>query len=63
MPLISIVSPVYRAEKILPELVNRIEKSIKLITDDYEIILVDDMSPDESWNTISQLYKSNKKII
>ena len=63
MPLISIVSPVYKAEKKLPELVNRIEKSLKLITDDFEIILIDDMSPDESWSIISQLHHNNNKII
>jgi glycosyltransferase involved in cell wall biosynthesis len=63
MPLISIVSPVYKAEKNLPELVNRIEKSLKLITEDFEIILIDDMSPDKSWSIISQLHQINNKII
>jgi dolichol-phosphate mannosyltransferase len=32
---LSIVSPVYKAEIIIPSLVERIEKSIAKITDDY----------------------------
>lgn len=54
-PLISIVSPVYRAEKIIPELVARIEAAISQITDNYEIILVEDSSPDESWGIIEKI--------
>lgn len=60
---ISIVSPVYRAEKILPVLVERIENSIKKITADYEIILVEDCGPDNSWNVIEQIAKSNARVI
>jgi dolichol-phosphate mannosyltransferase len=57
MPKISIVSPVYRAEKILPKLISRLESSIEKITEDYEIILVDDSSPDQSWAVIEELSK------
>jgi len=39
---LSIISPVYKAEKIIDELVNRIIQSVSHITDDYEIILVED---------------------
>ncbi len=59
---ISIVSPVYRAEGILPKLVHRIESSIKLLTDDYEIILVNDCSPDNSWNEICAIAASNAAV-
>ncbi|MDZ7721962.1 MAG: glycosyltransferase family 2 protein [candidate division KSB1 bacterium] len=59
---ITIVSPVYKAEKILSELVQRIEFSITKLTDDYEIILVDDGSPDKSWAVIQQIAKNNTKI-
>ena len=37
---ISVVSPVYTAEKILEELVNQIETTVSQITDKYEIVLV-----------------------
>ncbi|MBF0574949.1 glycosyltransferase family 2 protein [Dysgonomonas sp. GY617] len=60
---ISIVSPVYRAEKILPILVSRIEKSVSSITSDYEIILVEDCGPDNSWGVIEEMARNNKKII
>lgn len=51
-PLFSIVSPVYRAEKLVDELVRRIQASVGPLTEDYEIILVDDCGPDNSWGRI-----------
>jgi dolichol-phosphate mannosyltransferase len=61
-PVISIVSPVYKAEKIIPLLVERIENAISKITDDYEIILVEDGGPDDSWSVIESIAKNNIKI-
>lgn len=60
--LFSIVSPVYRAEAIVPELVRRIRSSIESITQDYEIILVDDGSPDKSWEAITQESKKESRV-
>jgi len=60
---LSIVSPVYRAEKIIPVLVDRIEKSVSEITSDYEIILVEDCGPDNSWEAIEQIAENNKHVI
>jgi dolichol-phosphate mannosyltransferase len=59
---LSIVSPVYRAEKVLPELVSRIESAVRQISSDYEIILVEDASPDQSWKVIEQLANRNPKV-
>ena len=53
VPLFSIVSPVYRAENLIDELVRRIQQSVGTITEDYEIILVDDRGPDNSWARIA----------
>lgn len=61
-PLISIVSPVYRAEGLVPELVSRLAKVLITITTDYEIILVEDGSPDRSWEKIEEACKSSTKI-
>jgi dolichol-phosphate mannosyltransferase len=61
-PLLSIVSPVYKAEKIIPLLVERIEKSVSKITTDYELILVEDGGPDNSWSVIEAIVKDNAKI-
>lgn len=46
----------------LRELVSRIEESVKGFTDDYEIILVNDCSPDNSWNEIEIICESNKRV-
>ena len=59
---LSIVSPVYRAENVLEELVFRIENNIPKEFDSYEIILVDDYSPDKSWNKIVEISKNNDKV-
>jgi len=55
---ISIVSPVYKAPTILPELVERLRITLSKITDSFEIILVDDGCPLNSWEIIAEL--SNK---
>ena len=60
--MISIVSPVYRAEKILPILVSEINLVMERIGEDYEIILVDDRSPDNSWEVMRVLSSQNPKI-
>ncbi len=54
-PHISIVSPVYRAEKMLHKLVSEIQKVMGELNLSYEIILVDDRSPDNSWQVMSEL--------
>ena len=61
-PYISIVSPVYRGEKMVAELVRRNVESVSSITDDYEIILVNDASPDNSWAEIVKQCESNPKV-
>ena len=60
---ISIVSPVYKAENIIPVLVDRIEQSVSKITHDFEIILVEDYGPDESWAAIEKAAAINPKVI
>ncbi len=52
---ISVVSPVYRAETILPELVKRLDVTLRSLNVPYEVILVDDRSPDGSWNVLKEL--------
>jgi glycosyltransferase involved in cell wall biosynthesis len=52
---ISVVIPVYRSETILPELVRRLESVLVAIAEKFELILVNDCSPDRSWDVISHL--------
>lgn len=59
---LSIISPVYKGEKMLEELVSRIEASVETFTFDYEIILVNDSSPDESWRKIKEICAKDKKV-
>lgn len=54
MIFLSVVSPVYRAEKIVDELVRRIIASVSPITPHFEIILVEDHGPDDSWGKIQE---------
>ena len=51
-PFISIVSPVYRADKIVDKLVSEIQKTMVAMNVSFEIILVDDRSPDNSWEAM-----------
>ena len=59
---LSIVSPVYHGEKMVEQLVERISKSVSTITPDYEIILVNDASPDNSWLKIKELCTNNNRV-
>ncbi len=59
---LSIVSPVYKGEKMLHELVTRIHEAVSPIYDDFEIILVNDASPDDSWSIIEQICATDPKV-
>ena len=59
---LSIVSPVYRAEKMVHMLVERIVNSVTTITEDFEIILVNDASPDASWSVIEYECAQDKRV-
>lgn len=61
-PVISIVSPVYYGEKMVHELVARIRENVSIITDDFEIILVNDASPDRSWEMILSECSRDKRV-
>lgn len=55
--LLSIVSPVYKAESIIEELVTRITAVCNAENLKHEILLVEDNSPDQSWHIIQALSK------
>ena len=59
---ISVVSPVYQAEKIISELILRVEKELTKITPIYEIILIEDCSNDKSWEEIIKIANTNDKV-
>jgi len=59
---ISVVSPVYRAENIVDELVKQLHENLAAITPDYEIVLVNDASPDNSWLAIAAECEKDKRV-
>jgi len=52
---ISVIIPVYNSENILPILVERLSESLKAITHNYEVLLINDGSSDKSWAVIKDL--------
>ena len=54
-PSISVVVPVYKSEAILPDLVQRLSQALPSLAEAYELILVNDCSPDRSWEVIFKL--------
>ncbi len=62
MAHISIVVPVYGCKTTLQELYIRLKKSLTPITEDFEIILVNDRSPDYSWDTIVEVSKLDQRV-
>lgn len=61
-PKISIVSPVYGAADLLQDLVKQIQASLSYLTEEYEIILVEDASPDRSWEIIKSLSTKDERV-
>jgi dolichol-phosphate mannosyltransferase len=59
---ITVVSPVYKAGKIVDELVKRVSSEISALTDEYEIILVEDCGGDDSWEKIENNCRQNGNI-
>jgi dolichol-phosphate mannosyltransferase len=60
---LSVVSPVYRAEGILPTLVERLEAVLAQQAGRCEIVLVDDRSPDGSWRVLERLARERERVV
>jgi len=59
---VSVVIPVYQAKNIIAELLRRLEISLLKITSNYELLLIDDGSTDNSWQAIEDAALENKNI-
>jgi len=60
---LSIVSPVYRGEEFIERLIEELVREVSPITENFEIILVDDGYPDKSWSIIKRRAAVNSKVI
>lgn len=59
---ISIIIPVYNEEKIIQELYDRIKNSVLKITQEYELIFVNDGSKDNTLFELIKLTKADKQV-
>jgi len=59
---VSIVVPVYKSAEILPELVERVSGVLATIPGQHELVLVDDGSPDRSFEVIEQLARARSGV-
>ena len=60
--LISVVIPVYNSERSLDMLCRRLDRVLCRRDGDYEIILVDDGSSDESYGEMCRLHECDKRV-
>jgi dolichol-phosphate mannosyltransferase len=60
---LSIVVPVYNDQEVLKELYARLKPVVNKLTSNYEIILVDDGSKDNSWKEILALHKQDTNVV
>jgi len=59
---VSVVVPVYKGENCVKELVSRTTRVLESLFRDYEIILVNDGSPDDSWDRILELTRQDHRV-
>jgi len=59
---LSVVIPAYKSHAILPVLVSRLEAVLLPSPHRYEILLIDDGSMDDTWNTIDQLTRTHDNL-
>lgn len=62
LPRVSVVIPVYNGAATLEELVSRLEGVLKQASEDFEVLLVNDGSSDDSWGVLRQLSQTHPYI-
>jgi polyisoprenyl-phosphate glycosyltransferase len=62
MTLISVVIPVYNAENCLHELYSRLRDSLETISNNFEILLIEDCGGDRSWEIIMDLASKDSRV-
>ena len=59
---LSVVVPVYGCRDCLQELHRRLTAALGGVTNDYELVYVDDRSPDGSWNTLKAIAAADPRV-
>ena len=62
MTELSIVVTIYNAEKVLPELIERLQVAARSVSEDYELILVEDRGRDQSWKVLKAIAQTDERI-
>ena len=60
---LSVVIPVYNDQEVIQELYRRLHPVLEEIATNYEVVLVDDGSKDDSWNEILRLRDIDEHIV
>jgi dolichol-phosphate mannosyltransferase len=63
VPEISVVVPVYGSPGSLVELSSRLIETLERLVDSFELLLVNDGSPDDTWEIITRLSETDSRII
>ena len=59
---ISLIVPVFRSANSLNSFYARSKQQLDAVTDDWEIIFVDDASPDNSWDVVCSLHDKDARV-
>ena len=62
MTNISVVTPVYGCSQSLQQLYERLRDTLSTITEEFEIIMVNDASPDNAWEVIKELSQKDDRV-
>ena len=63
MTHISVVIPVLNEEKLITELVSRVTKNLEVFDNKYEVIIIDDGSSDQTWESIQDQCQKNPRVM
>jgi undecaprenyl-phosphate 4-deoxy-4-formamido-L-arabinose transferase len=62
-PELSVVVPVYRSAECLEALAAAVERALEPLGIEYELVLVNDGSPDHSWEVVRKLCRKHPQIV
>jgi polyisoprenyl-phosphate glycosyltransferase len=62
-PRVSVVVPAYRSRECLDELAERVRDVCRAAGESYELILVNDCSPDDTWSVIERLTRQDPAVV